>query len=150
MINPIWRSTFFYSPSCNLSESSLSVQRITTSLMFFNFITLHALLQSTKYGILLTVANLTFGIPPSAQLFLYRNYADLYHSSRQTWKGQRNKKKNCQGSKGRIFTTTNPQSVCRCVFFSTLKLPPLVFPCGFSPLRRLGKVNKARYLCWHT
>lgn len=56
-------------------------------------------------------------------------------------------KKNCKGSKGRIFTTTNPQSVCRCVFFSTLKLPPLVFPCGFSPLWQLGKVNKARYLC---
>lgn len=51
--------------------------------------------------------------------------------------------------KGWDFESVNPLSVCSCVLYSTLT-PTSLFPCGFCPLWRLGKVNTLCYQCQHT
>lgn len=81
--------------------------------------------------------------PCISTAFPLRCCGDLYHWAS---KHERGRKKNCQGSKGRILKWANPQSVCWCVFCSTLNPPPPT-PCGFSPLWRLGKANRVFYRC---
>lgn len=72
--------------------------------------------------------------------------------SQQTWEtaGGWEKKKLCQGSKGSILKSANPQSLCWCVFCSTFMLPPLSSPVDLVPFWQRGKANKACYHCWHT
>lgn len=58
--------------------------------------------------------------------FPLRCYSDLYQTEPVNMRGAK-KKKNCQGSKGRILKCFNPPSVCWCLFCCTLTLP-LLFP----------------------
>lgn len=71
--------------------------------------------------------------------------------SQQTWETAGGwKKKTCQGSKGSILKSTNPQSLCWCVFCSTFMLLPLSPPVDLVLFWQPGKANKACYHCRHT